>query len=264
MKNLFIILLLTSSFLKAQEGKQDTIFFKYDKNYVLFYDDYKKWWDLSYKDYENEILKNINLTNTQGYFMLKAVDTLYNLFPKKVFSLKKYVETRKFYYPGKYNKIVDINILKKELFNKYKVFFTTDDNGFIKIRQSPYENYYHSFYPIKYANKKKYPKQIKDTLFIKYDKDIFLKRRNPVSREISYLIKDRMYRSSEYIRFEEKKKYTNISKKTEPINFQDFLVNNFNDKIDDWTLSSYLSNYVIFFVCEKTYIKMQVIDVIDD
>lgn len=89
MKNLLFFLLLISWNLFSQNEK-DTLFFKADKDYILFNEDYKKWRaPSSFKDFKREILKKFLLTNTQGYFMFKKIDTLYNLTPKKNTFIKR-------------------------------------------------------------------------------------------------------------------------------------------------------------------------------
>ena len=66
----------TTFFTQAQ--KKDTLYFNYDKHYILFSNDFENY---SYKQFEQETIENIKWTGTEGYFLLKKIDTLYNLKP---------------------------------------------------------------------------------------------------------------------------------------------------------------------------------------
>ncbi|WP_299121497.1 hypothetical protein [uncultured Tenacibaculum sp.] len=257
----FLLIISISCF--SQSEKKDTIFFKLDKNYTLFFKDYEKWLNLSYKRFERELLKK-HVNNTHGYFMFKKLDTLYNLSAKKIYDLKNYVENREFYYPGKYSKIMNIQFLKEKLFNKYKVFIVTKKE-FIEIRQSPYENFYHSFYPIKYENKNKYKPLIKDSLFFNYtDKLLSKKWKNPVSKEFSYQIKGNKNEGVVY--FLELKIYNNINPKKASSLKKIIQISGIHfekNKFDGWELSKYLSNYEIFIINNEKLIKVQSIYEID-
>lgn len=263
MKHVFLLIsLLFFTIACFSQKKKDTLFFSYDKNYTLFYKDYKKWIDKDYKSYEEEVLKNIFFTKTEGYFLFKIKDTLYNLKPKRIFSLKDYVEKREFYIDGIYNKKIEKSKIKNKIFNNYKVFIVRK-NFFIEIRQNPYENFYNSFYPIKYQNTENYPKQTKDTIFIKYDNNLLKKYKEPIDNYNYYLIKDSGTCGT--ISFEEKQIYLdlrtnkiyclkNIIKKAKAYHTK----NKYKiGKIDDCNLANYLGKFTLFFVDENEFIKVQ-------
>lgn len=263
MKRLLLVILtiIISTKSIAQNNTKDTLFFKYDKNYILFYEDYGKKFNSSYKDFEKEVLKNIHLTKTQGYFLLKKIDTLYSLTtPKEIYSLKDYVERKEFYIS---NRIIDIDYLKKELFNKYKIIIVTD-NKYIEIRQNPHENFYNSYYPIKYADKVKYPKQMKDTLFIKYDSKLLSRKQHPLSKEFYFIIKD-LDKKEDVVYFSEEEILYNLTPKK--IYCLKKVLKKSNayygkNKFDDYALFDYFnkSKYdKIFLVKKKQFIKVGVI-----
>lgn len=261
MKN-FILLVSLFFFIcsYSQEQIKDTLFFKYDKNYMFFYADNKKYKD--YKELESVLIKNMNITKTEGYFTLNEIDTLYNLNPKKIYSLKEYVEKRKFYYDGSYGRVINSNILRREIFNKYNVFIV-HGNNFIKIRQHPYEDFYSSYYPIRYHKNEKYPKQKKDTLFIKYNNGLLKKYKHPIDNYNYYLIKDSGTCGT--ISFEEKQVYLDLKaknvyclkeiiKKAKAYHTKNKYK---TGKIDDCNLANYLGKYTLFFVDENKFIKVQ-------
>lgn len=169
----------------AQNKIKDSIFFLYDKDYILFYEDL----DLpDYKAFESNVIKNMSKTETEGYFLFKKMDTVHNLEPKQILNLKEYVEKREFYYAGDYSRTINTDLLREKIFNKYQVFIVKN-NSFIKIRQHPFESFYNSYYPIQYHDKNKYPKQLKDTLFIKYDKKYLIRNVHPYEGYTYYYFK---------------------------------------------------------------------------
>ncbi|PNW27132.1 hypothetical protein BKP44_14415 [Formosa algae] len=181
---ILILLFFVEAF--SQNKENDSIYFKYNENYILFYENFK---NLNYKEFERRVLQNISKTKTEGYFILKKTDTLYNLNPKQIFDLKEYVENRAFYYSGTYNKTINKDLLKEKIFNKYKVFIVKN-NTFITIRQHPFENFYNSYYPIKYEDKNKYPTQLKDTLYLKYNKKYLIEKIHPYENYTYYYFKN--------------------------------------------------------------------------
>lgn len=258
MKNYFFILLISSNLI-AQIQKKDTLYFSYDEKYILFSDD-NDTENINYKNFEQKVVENIKWTGTEGYFYLTSIDTLYNLNPKKIYSLKGYVEQRKFYYPGKYSRTVNRKILKENLFNKY-VIFIVDDNNFIKIRQHPYENIYNSYYPIKFSDDKIITKPLRDTVFIKFDKNILTRKQEVNGKNYFYLIKN-LDQDSGTTYFSEQQEYLNIEP-TEILNLRELIEKSGayygKDKFDDFDLFNYFSQagYVIFIVRENKYFKVK-------
>ena len=107
--------------------------------------------------------------------------------------------------------------------------------------------------------------QKKDTLFFKYNDKLLLKKwQDPNSKEFSYGIKGTGNNGLVYLL--EQKKYTNLTHKK--INCLKNVIENSNsyykkNKIHDWKLAEYLGKYVIFFVKENKYIKVQVVHEIE-
>ncbi len=255
---IFILLIFVSSTFFAQPQKKDTLYFNYDRHYLLFSNDFENY---NYKEFEQKRTENIKWTGTEGYFLLKKIDTLYNLKPNKVHSLKGYVEQRKFYYPGKYSRTINRNLLKKELFNKY-VIFIVDKNRYIKIRQHPHENFYNSYYPIKFSSEKLITKPLRDTVFINYDEDILSREKNPNEKEFYYLI-DGFEGKSSLTYFSEKEIHPNLeSKKIQNLQaiINEIKKDNDQDKLRGSDLFDYFSNagYVIFIVRDNKCYKVEI------
>jgi len=255
----FTLLLFVSSTLFGQVQKKDTLYFNYDVHYILFSNNYENY---SYKEFEQKVTENIKWTGTEGYFLFKKSDTIYNLQPNKVHSLKGYVEQRKFYYPGKYSRTVNNTLLNNELFNKHIIFIVDNNNRFIKIRQNPYGHYYNSFYPIKFSSEKLIQKPLRDTIFLKYDEEILSRKKNPNENEFYYLI-DGFASKSELTYFAEKEVYQKLQPKNIK-NLQEIInkikKDNNKNKVRNSDLQNYFSNagYVIFIVKDKKCYKVEI------
>ncbi|MDO7173440.1 hypothetical protein [Mariniflexile sp. AS56] len=262
---IYIFILLISTNVIAQIQKKDTLYFSYDEKYILF-SDFNDTEKFNYKKFEQKVVKNIKWTGTEGYFLLKKLDTLYNLNPKKIHSLKGYVEQRSFYYPGKYSRTVNRKILKENLFNKY-VIFIVDDNNFIKIRQHPNENIYNSYYPIKFSDDKIITKPLRDTIFIKFNKNILTRKQDVNGKNYYYLIKN-LDQDSETTYFSEQQEYLNIEP-TEILNLREIIEKSGayygKDKFNDFDLFNYFSKagYIVFLVKENKCVKVEINSVIE-
>jgi hypothetical protein len=257
---IFYCFFLTASV--GQEKQKDTLFFSYDENYILFQDDYQKWFDVSYAEFEREILKNMHKTQTDGYFFFKKKDTLFDLLPQKILSLKDYVENRDFYYLGKYNRIIDREKLKDKIFNKYKVF-VVKNNLSIEIRQHKYENFYNYYYPIKYQDQENFPKQVKDTLFFKYDNNYISTYK---LRPNTYFLVDNTGSTDSAFFFEELEIIDSIATREilslkKVVRSSRFYNKKRKSKLNGERLAYYFSNYVIFLIKEikngYKYIKVE-------
>lgn len=259
-KFIFIIVFFFTYGAYMQSEKKDSIYFQYDKNYILFYENL----DFSnYKIFESNVIKNISKTGTEGYFLFKAIDTLYDLKPKQIFDLKDYVEKREFYYAGEHSQTVNKDFLKEKIFNKYKVFIVNNDS-FITIRQHPFENFYNSYYPIKYHDKNKYPKPLKDTLFIKYDKKYLIRKVHPNEGYTYYYFK--LSRGTDDVFFfAENRKYLKKTKSNITSIEKIFVENNLirKSKIDnhefprDEELYDFFSRKIIYLVKRDSIIELE-------
>ena len=87
-KNIFslFISIFSIGFLQAQERISDTLFFKYDKNYIKTYPEIPKQYYLA----------DIK-TGGNGTFFLNEVQIVSNLKKKKMLCFKKFVHDLKFY-----------------------------------------------------------------------------------------------------------------------------------------------------------------------
>ena len=94
----FSILLFTST-LYAQKQKKDTLFFNFEKNYLIEFD-----------ELPNEIYPIDAGSDGSGTFYFQALDTLFNLKPKKVLCLKDFVRSSKFYNKHKTKKLDDYGL----------------------------------------------------------------------------------------------------------------------------------------------------------
>jgi hypothetical protein len=120
MKNIFyltfaIILISLSS--KAQSIVKDTLFFKFDKNYIL----------QSKNGSGNFILVD---SNSDGTFYFERQETIYNLNPKKVKCLKKFIRNSEFYRKDYHRKLEDYSL--DEYFRNY-IIFLVHKNEFIHV-----------------------------------------------------------------------------------------------------------------------------------
>ncbi len=94
----------------GQEQVKDTLFFKYDKDYII-------------KSY-NPNTFYLKDSSNDGTFILIQSDTLYNLNPKKVLCFKKFVHSSKFYRKNGKRKLDDYGLYS--YLNKYILFFKKD------------------------------------------------------------------------------------------------------------------------------------------
>jgi len=87
---------------------------------------------------------------------------------------------------------------------KDTLYFTYDDKYILFSDFNNNENFYNSYYPIKFSSEKLITKPLRDTVFIKYDEDILSREKNPNEKEFYYLI-DRFAGKSSVTYFSEKK-----------------------------------------------------------
>ena len=162
--------------------------------------------------------------------------------PKKILSIKDYIENRNFYFDGKYNRIIDKWKLKDSLTDKYIIYFV-NGNEFIQPRYLEY----HSYYPIG-KGENTITNKIKDTLFFKLDNDyVYESTITPGS----YLIKDS--KGSEIILFEKVKTIFGLKPKKvlhlkEFLRHSKFFDENKFVKLDYFGLTQYLNSYEVFLI----------------
>ncbi|MDP3312956.1 hypothetical protein [Lutibacter sp.] len=123
MKNIFyltFITILISIVCRAQSKDRDTLFFKFDKNYIL----------QSKNGSGNFILVD---SNSSGTFYFERKETTYNLKPKKVKCLKKIIRSSEFYRKDYHRRLEDYSAY--EYFRKY-VIFLVHKNEFIQVESS--------------------------------------------------------------------------------------------------------------------------------
>jgi hypothetical protein len=120
MKNIFYVVLivfLVTINSMAQTIYKDTIFFKFDKKYIL-----------EAKDNSGDLI--LFDSNSSGTFYFQKKDTLYNLNPKKVICLKKFIHKSNFFRKDFYRKLDDFGLC--QYFEKY-IIFLVDKRHFIQV-----------------------------------------------------------------------------------------------------------------------------------
>jgi hypothetical protein len=246
MKKHISLLILSFFFiavLKAQERKKDTLFFSVDKYYTISPTIVSNLSGRTYPEsieFETEQRKH---TKTNGYIFFVGDGYLTKgLKPKKILSIKDYIENREFYLDGKYNQIIDKWKLKDSLTDKYTIYFV-NGNEFIQPRYLEY----HSYYPIG-KGENAITNKIKDTLFFKLDNDyVYASKISPES----YLIEDS--KGSEIIFLEKIKSIFGLKPKKvlqlkEFIRHSKFFDENKFVKLNYFGLYQYLKNYELFLI----------------
>ncbi|KIA98940.1 hypothetical protein OA93_06875 [Flavobacterium sp. KMS] len=256
--SLFILILFSISGLKAQERKKDTLFFNIDKYYTIsptITPNLSKQIYAERIEFEKEQMKH---TKTNGYIFFVGDGFLTkDLKPKKILSIKKYIENRKFYFDGKHNEMVDKWKLKDSLTEKYIIYFV-NGNEFIQPR---YLEYY-SYYPIG-KGENAVNNKIKDTLYFKLDNSYVYR---PKDESKTFLLKDGHDTTNGGIYFEtirilnglKPKEIFSLEKFVRSSKFYD---DNKKVKLNDYELYGYFNNYVLVLVEEafggKKYVEVE-------
>ncbi|MDO6676876.1 hypothetical protein Q4517_15145 [Tenacibaculum sp. 1_MG-2023] len=123
MKNLFIILLLTSSFLVKAQQKQDTLFIKYDNRYL------KKVQNPITKEYKYFINDEDN-DSEYMFFLEKKTYTNLKTY-SKIHCLKKLLRKSKVYNKKKLDDYIFFNFLSS--LSKKNIYFLKKENLFIEF-----------------------------------------------------------------------------------------------------------------------------------
>nr|WP_315158816.1 hypothetical protein [uncultured Flavobacterium sp.] len=250
------IIFFSISLLKAQEKTKDTLFFSVDKYYTVSPTISANSLHKTYKKQVEAEKEQMNHTKTNGYIFFVGNGYLTKgLKPKKILSIKDYIENRKFYFDGIHNKIVDRWKLKDSLTNKYIIYFVNGDE-FIQPRYLEYQSYY----PLRDKNWNIINNKVADTLFFKFD-----------SKYINTYVEipNRMYiddssGSSDGSFFFQKDKTISNLKPNKVLSLKEFIQSsrfyeeNKKQKLKDLELSEYLNNYIIFLVNDekKEYIQV--------
>ena len=259
MKSLFLFFLFFFSIfiLKAQEKTKDTLFFNIDKYYTISPTIIPNLTNQTYSQSLERQKQQRNHTKTNGYILFIGDGFLTKgLKPKKILSIKDYIENRKFYLDGTNNQIIDKWKLKDSLTDKYILYFMNGDE-FIQPRYLAY----HSYYPIG-KGENAINNNVKDTLFFKFDnKYVYQSKHEPKS----FLLKDGHDVNYGMFFFERIQKVNNL-KPREIRNLQKFVrssksyYENKTEKLNDLSLSEFFNDYVVFLV-KKTHEKTEYIQV---
>lgn len=244
--NILIISLSLNSY--AQDSKKDTIYFLYDKQYIIEDTEFN---NLDYNEKTEKELLNKKITNTNGYIYFIKDTILNNLNPNQILSIKEYIERKEFYFQGKYNRIVDKWKLKSLLLDKY-IIFLVKDNKYIK----PKYLIYNSYYPIGKGDNA-IINRIKDTLFFKFDENYILQAKN--GSDDLFLV-DSNSDGTFYFERQEITYDLKVETKLDLKNFiqsSRFFRKDYIKKLRDYDLSEYLGNYVIFLIIENKFIKVK-------
>lgn len=242
-----ILYLLLSFFsitmIKAQEKQKDTLFFSIDKYYTISPTIIPNLSNQTYSERIELDKQRMIKTKTNGYVYFVGDGFLTKgLKPKKILSIKEYIENRQFYHDGKYNKIIDKWKLKDSLTDKYTLFFVNGDE-FIRPRHLVYNSYY----PIR-EGEKLISNKIKDTLFFNYDINYI---NTHIEIPNHYYLYDSSGINHGTFFFEEINVINNLNPK-EILNLKNFIhTSRFYDeskkeKLKDDELAYFFSNYVVF------------------
>lgn len=241
----FIVLFSTNHII-AQEKTKDTLFFNIDPYYSISPTITPNISNRTYSEIEEVHKEQMQQTKTNGYVYFVGNGYLTkNLKPKKVLSIKDFIENRKFYFDGKYNRIVDKWKLKDSLVNKYTIYFVHGDE-FIEPRHLEY----HSYYPIG-KGEAAIPNRVKDTLFFKLDKKYM--KSHPEIPDHFYLGDSGNGTTSGSFYFK-KVETLNHLKPKEILSAEKFVQSSRfyhkdkTQKLNDYELAEYLNNYVVFLV----------------
>jgi len=112
--------------LSSQETPKDTLFFKYDKEYIN-----------TYEQIPNHYYLDDSSGGSSGSFFLKKIEVTNNMKPKKILCLKKVVHSSKFYNTKKKRKLDDDGLF--EYLGNYTIFLVKENEGaneFIRVRAS--------------------------------------------------------------------------------------------------------------------------------
>lgn len=254
---IIIILFFSINVLKAQKKTKDTLFFSIDKYYTILPTISPNISNRTYKEQIESEREQIKHTKTNGYVYFDSNQPIIKgLKPKKIVSIKDYIENRKFYFDGIYNEIIDEKKLEKLLINKYKIFFV-NGNEFIESSILGYTPYYPTrdkdWNVIKSKAKR-------DTLFFKLDNFLYQSKYDPKE----YIIKDN-YDSREGANYFKELKIINNAKPKNILSFKkyakalDMYMNN-TKKIFLVDLSNLTMNYVVILV-NKNYKKTEYVEV---
>jgi len=245
MKTYFFILL---SFiyidLTAQIKEKDTLFFNVDKYYTIS-PSIKHTVDETYYNKLAFEKMQPRQTRTDGYIFFDTDTVLKGIKPKKIISIKEYIENKKFYYDGNHNKIIDKWKLMDSLTGKYVIFFV---NGNELIRSKNLQ--YISYYPI-HKDTKVIQNKRKDTLFFKLDNN-YMYEHESVCNPKRYTLKDSEKSNTGIFYFEEFEEQSRPKFKSKKIlDLENFVhstrfYNTDKQTIQDCDLSEYFNNYVIF------------------
>lgn len=243
---LFSMLIMYSVTSLAQ--KKDSLYFAIDKHYTISPTITPNLQIQTYPELIETQKKQMSQTKTNGYisfigngFLIKGLK------PKKILSLKDYIENRKFYHDGKHNQIVDKWKLKDSLTDKYQVFFVNGEE-FIQPRYLEYISYY----PIHDENNI-IRQAIKDTIFFKLDNDYVFQ--SEYNKDV-FLFKDGKDIHQGSIYFEKIKTVAIIKSHNELLDLKKFIYvskfyNNSKKTINDFDMIDYLTNYTIILVNKK-------------
>lgn len=243
---------------RAQERKKDTLFFNIDKYYIVSPTIIPNLSNQTYSERVEAEKQQIKQTRTNGYIFFVGNGYLVKgLKPKKILSIKDYIENRKFYFDGKYNEIIDKRKLKDSLADKYIIYFV-NGNEFIQPRYLEYISYY----PIN-NGENIITNKIKDTLFFKLDNKYVYKSKHD---SISFLLEDGHDVTNGGFYFETVQALNNLKPK-EILSLEKYVRSsksyneNRKEKLNDYELWEYFNNYIVILIEEtsgkKKYIQVK-------
>ena len=140
-KYILIILSIFSLNILAQEQKKDTLYFKFDTNYIKVMKDFDNDYIFMFKK-EKLVTSAFGKIIKEDMFHFAQSGTppiVYKLNPRKIYSLKTYLKNRENIFKDKRTKKMDAYKLM-EYFDNHTVFFLFEKKLIkVKVRTSLYE-----------------------------------------------------------------------------------------------------------------------------
>jgi hypothetical protein len=253
--------------MNAQEKTKDTLYFAVDQHYTIsptitanLFNQKKV------NQFPNTNLKR-KYTNTNGYIYFIGDGFLTTgLKPKKILSIKDFIENREFYVAGKYNNMIDIYKFQDSLINKYIIFFV-NGNEFIRPRHLEY--IWHHPERDNNGSLIKNPTTKKDTLFFSVDNNYTYQSKFDKK---NITIKDNTCFGGGSFYFEEKQ-IININMPKQILHLKQYIHSSkFYDPkkqmISCYALGLFMDNYEIIFIRKNQeqyeFINAQAIYAVED
>lgn len=263
---IFYLLVVTT--IHAQEKPKDTLFFALEKYYTISPTITPNISNQKYLEWHKTTDEQMKHVGTNGYIYFIGNGFLNTgLKPKKIQSIKDYIENKKFYMDGKYNNVIDAYKLNDSLLGKYIIFFV-NGGEFIQPRSIEYK----TFYPRRNQNGEfiANPNVKKDTLYFNFDNKYVMPSKHTKNRIV---LNENICQGGGAFYFEEKQKMANLPSPGQFLDLKNYIQSSQfyeskNKSFQCVGFSYYIDNYVVIFVRKEEgkveFIKVQAQYVIED